>query len=67
MLTTWLRSQISQNCAKKFQNWVYLCFGEVLKLKVSKGELIISNGLEIVDDYPPLLGLNFDIGTENSK
>ena len=54
MLTTCLRSQISQNCAKKFQNWVYLCFGEVLKLKVSKGELIISNGLEMADDY--LLG-----------
>ena len=53
MLTTCLRSQISQNCAKKFQNWVYLCFGEVLKLKVSKGELIISNGLEMADDYLP--------------
>ena len=69
MLTTCLCLQISQNCAKKFQNWVYLCFGEVLKLKVSKGELIISNGLEMADDYlpgwkqpplpPPLLGLSF--------
>ena len=63
MLTTCLRLHISQICAKIFQNWVYLCFGEVLNLKVSKGEIIISNALEIADDYlpltcpPPLLGL----------
>ena len=69
MLTICLRSQISQICARKFQNWVYLCFGKVLKLKVTKGELIISNGLEMADAYlpegvgatppppPPLLGL----------
>ena len=53
MLTTCLCSHISQNCAIKFQNWVYLCLGGVLKLKVSKGELIISNGLEMADDYLP--------------
>ena len=68
MLTICLRSQISQICTRKFQNWVYLCFGKVLKLKVTKGELIISNGLEMADAYlpggvgatppPPLLGLN---------
>ena len=54
MLTTCLQRPISQICAKKIQNWVYLCFGKVLKLKVTKGELIISNGLEMADDY--LLG-----------
>ena len=47
---------------------VSLCFGKVLKIKVTKGELIISNGLEMADDYLPggmgatpplpLLGLN---------
>ena len=68
MLTICLRSQISQICTRKFQNWVYLCFGKVLKLKVTKGELIISNGLEMADDYllggapgappPVLLGLS---------
>ena len=54
MLTTCLQRPISQICAKKIQNWVYLCFRKVLKLKVTKGELIISNGLEMADDY--LLG-----------
>ena len=54
MLTTCLQRPISQICAKKIQNWVYLCFGKVLKLKVTKGELIIFNGLEMADDY--LLG-----------
>ena len=53
MLTTCLQRPISQICAKKIQNWVYLCFGKVLKLKVTKGELIISNGLEMADDYLP--------------
>ena len=53
MLTICLYPDISQICAKKFQNWVYLCFGKVLKLKVTKGELIISNGLEMADDYLP--------------
>ena len=53
MLTTCLWKQVSQICAKKFQIWVYLCFGNVLKLKVTKGELIISNGLEMPDDYLP--------------
>ena len=53
MLTTCVCPPISQICVKKFQNWVHLCFGEVLKLKVSKGELIISNGLEMADDYLP--------------
>ena len=28
-----------------------VCFGKVLKLKVTKGELIISNGLEMADNY----------------
>ena len=54
ILTTCLRLHFSQICAKKFQNWVYLCFRGVLKLKVTKGELIISNGLEMADAY--LLG-----------
>ena len=67
MLTTCLQRPIFQICAKKIQNWVYLCFEKVLKLKVTKGELIISNGLEMADDYllggapgappPVLLGL----------
>ena len=53
MMTTCLQRPISQICAKKIQNWVYLCFRKVLKLKVTKGELIISNGLEMADDYLP--------------
>ena len=53
MLTICLRSQISQICTRKFQNWVYLCFGKVLKLKVTKGELIISNHLEMPDRCLP--------------
>ena len=47
-------SAFSQIFDKKFQNWVYQCFGGVLKLKVTKGELIISNDLEMAEDY--LLG-----------
>ena len=54
MLTTCLHLLISQICAKKFQNRVRLCFGGVLKLKVTKGELIISKSLKMADDY--LLG-----------
>ena len=54
MLTTCHCLLIFQICVKKFQNWVHLCFGEVLKLKLSKGELIISNSLEMADTY--LLG-----------
>ena len=51
-LLTWcLQSQIFQICAKKFKNWVALCFGNVLKLKVTKGELDISIRLEMADDY----------------
>ena len=46
MLTTCLCLLISQICAKKFQNWVHLCFGEVLKLKLIKGELIIYKGID---------------------
>ena len=66
MLTTCLCWHISKICAKIFQNWVYLCFWKVLKLKVTKGKLIISKGLEMADDLPasrggrhplPLLGL----------
>ena len=54
-LLTWcLQSQIFQICAKKFKNWVALCFGNVLKLKVTKGELVISNRVEMADQY--LLG-----------
>ena len=30
------------NLCQNIQNWVYLCFRKVLKLKVSKGELINS-------------------------
>ena len=54
MLTSCLCLLISQICAKEFQNWVHLCVGEVLKLKLIKGEVIISNGLEMADTY--LLG-----------
>ena len=51
-LLTWcLQSQIFQICAKKFENWVDLCSGKVLKLKVTKRELIISNHLEMVNRY----------------
>ena len=54
MLTTCRRQHIFQICANKFQNWVYLCFGKVLKLKATKGELIISNnGLEMAYAYLP--------------
>ena len=53
------------NFCQEISNWVHLCFGEVLKLKLIKGELIISNGLEMSDAYllggvaatPLLLGL----------
>ena len=53
-LTSCLRLQIFQICEKKFQNWVALFFGKVLKIKVTKGELIISNHVEMADQY--LLG-----------
>ena len=49
MLTSCLQTRVSQICAKKFKNWVRLCFGNVLKLKVTKGELIISIHLEMAD------------------
>ena len=49
MLTSCLQTRVSQICAKKFKNWVHLCFGNVLKLKVTKGELIISIHLEMAD------------------
>ena len=51
MLTSCLLTRVSQICAKKFKNWVRLCFGNVLKLKVTKGELIISNHVEMADQY----------------
>ena len=54
ILTSWLRLQIFQNFGKNFQNWVALFFGKVLKIKVTKGELIISNHVEMADQY--LLG-----------
>ena len=69
MLTSCLQMPVSQICAKKFKNWVCLCFGNVLKLKVTKGELVISNRVEMADQYllggaqgaPPThwLGLNY--------
>ena len=40
---------IAEICAKKLENWVHLCFGKVLKSKVTKGELIISIHLEMAD------------------
>ena len=52
--TSCLRLQIFQICETKLQNWVALYFGKVLKIKVTKGELIISNHLEMADQY--LLG-----------
>ena len=45
----WL--QIFQISSKKFYNWVALCFGKVLKIKVIKGEVVISNCIEMVDQY----------------
>ena len=53
-LTSYLWLQISQNCSNDFQIWVALSFWNVLKIKVTKGELIISNHLEMADQY--LLG-----------
>ena len=50
-LTSCLQTRVSQNCAKKFKNWLRLCFGNVLKLKVTKGKLIISNQVEMADQY----------------
>ena len=47
MVTSCLQMHVSQICAKKFKNWICLCFGNVLKLKVTKGELIISIHLEM--------------------
>ena len=49
MLTTCFQRPISQICAKKIQNLVYLCFGKVLKLKVTNKELIIYIQLEMAD------------------
>ena len=49
MLTTCLRLRVSLICAKKFEIWVNLCFGNILKLKVTKGELIISIQVEMRD------------------
>ena len=51
ILTSWLWLQIFQICGKNFQNWVALFFGKVLKIKVTKGELLISNCVEMVDQY----------------
>ena len=49
MLTTCLRPRVSLICAKKFEISVNLCFGNILKLKVTKGELIISIHVEMAD------------------
>ena len=49
ILTSWLRLQIFQICGKDFQNWVALFFGKVLKIKVTKGELVISIRIEMAD------------------
>ena len=54
MPTTCLHLPICQIWAKQFQNWVSLYFGKVLKLKDTKGELIICNCLWMADNY--LLG-----------
>ena len=43
--------QFFQISVKKFQNWVSLYFANVLKIKVTKAELIISNYVETVDQY----------------
>ena len=53
MLTSHHQTHVSQICAKKFKNWVRLCFGNVLKLKVTKGELITSINLEMANGYLP--------------
>ena len=39
------------NLYKAIWNWVALWFGKVLKLKVTKGEVIILIWLEMADDY----------------
>ena len=49
ILTSCLQFQIFQIFGKKFQNQVALCFGRVLKIKVTKGELVISNHIEMAD------------------
>ena len=67
ILTSCLWLQLFQISGKKFQNSVSLCLGKVLKIKVTKGELIILNHVEMADQYlqgglripppPYLLGL----------
>ena len=49
MLTICLPLCVSELCAKKFEICVNLCFGNILKLKVTKGELIILIHLEMAD------------------
>ena len=49
MLTTCLQMRISQICAIKIKNGVRLCFGKVLKSKVTKGEIFDFIQLEMVD------------------
>ena len=51
MLSCWLKLQNFHTCAKKFENWVDLCSGKVLKLKVTKREIILWNHLEMVNGY----------------
>ena len=65
-LTDYLQLQLSQNYSNRFQIWVALNFWKVLKIKVTKGKLIIPAHLEMAHQYlqggpqgPPLpfLGL----------
>ena len=51
MLTCCLQLQIPHICAKRFENWVHLCFEKVFKLQVIKRKLITSSHLKIVDGY----------------
>ena len=50
-LTNCLWLQMFQISGRKFQNWAALCFGKVLKMKVTKGELVISNLVKMADPY----------------
>ena len=51
MLTCCLQLQNFQICAKKFENWIALWFGNDLKLTVTTEEFIISMQLDVADNY----------------
>ena len=51
ILTSCLLPHISQICAKNFKTESACALERFLKLKVTNGELIISDGLEMVENY----------------